>query len=329
MLLRAGMSGSFAGSLAPAEQLALKTAFLGHTKIQPMANDAYKILQAEHASMPLRFSLNSSPSLFEGAGTVLWPEAQLAKGKVPLIMQDYTKPGLTAKQAKDPGLVRDYINTAAMNHIADWNMDPKLAQSYAEFYPRINREINALDIPTDRASYAFAALSPQKAPDVNAALLEKVLTDPTGRHTTQDEQIKALRFLSGRFTNPEEILGQTKTNSFAHNIFEPDNPNWYTADTINTRSAGGLYTPYKQSQALGQFSIPERYKLYTEPGILAAQKLGLKIPNRGQAGWWGNFRNFEANNPIDLPESLFTQNMKNLSYDEDKYIKRYDREDFF
>jgi hypothetical protein len=294
LLKRGSMSGQFAGKLEAKELAALRTATAKINRSEAMPVESYRKSAKVSAKNPL--FLNEAN----------FPERMSQQGFVPLSNIDINSPTLTLRQFE--GDVRkNFIDEGAQNLIAAWNMDPAAAQKYSRFYFRTQDQLADTGIPLDRVGGAWATLSAQADPTRNAELLRQVLRDPKALTTTRENQLLALRFLSGDVDDAALALGRGKRFNFMQNSIDPFDPRYLTGDTRYAQNLQGVLTAYKTAPFKGLFSPRgRRYEeIYVKPGLEAASRMNVS-PSELQAGSWGNWRNKMAGIQDDLPENLLS-----------------------
>lgn len=309
LLKRAALNGKFAkGEFESVELAALRSLTQGIKKKEAMPMKDYSAISANSRSIPLLLNKNNFPTRMS------------SQGFVPLTDININKPGLTLKQAS--GKIGDrFTDEGATNLIAAWNMDPQAAAKYSEFYPRVNKALNETGIPMDRVSGAWAVLSSGAKPERNAELLEQIARNPSVLYTTKENQELALMFLAGLIDDPAKVLGRGKRFNFDMNSLFPDDPRYLTGDTRYAQNVQGILNAYGKSEFAGLFDpFGRRYEeIYVRPGIEAARRMGI-IPNRLQAGTWGNWRNKMSGISEDVSDNILS-GMKDFPYNENIYKK--------
>jgi hypothetical protein len=302
--------GNFAGALTAAEKKALRPyveQFRPTFIPDDVRGEARKVLSAElkdyvdaQAKVQLASPLVLTPKTM--------PQLQMARGFVPVTGQNLNAPGFGIREweAMTPKQRQRYIDEGANNLIAGYNLDPQAAALYSMFYPRIREQLAATGLPLDRIGGAWATTSAQASPDRNAQILMSVMRDPTGKATNLNDQKLTLEYLAGLADETQEPLGRGKRANFLVNSIDPDNPDALTADTRYMQNLLGVLNNYGiTTGTTGLFTPRGRQygEIYVEPGMEAARRMGL-IPNRLQAGSWGNWRNIMSGLETDLSGDL-------------------------
>ena len=253
----------------------------------------------------------------------------MAKGFVPVTGQNLNKPGFGIREWEKMSKKEQqrYIDEAATNLVSGWMLDPQKAQAYASFYPRVRTGLEGSGLPLRNIGGIWAVTSAQASPMRNAAIMNSIIANPTGKATSLADQKLALRYLIGDVTDDYEALGAGKRRNFLINSINPEDPEALTADTRYMQNALGALTNYKKTtETTGLFDPYARQysAIYKEPGLEAARRLGL-IPNALQAGAWGNWRDVMAGIPTDLSADLFNpiQGLAD-SFDADVYRRALD-----
>jgi hypothetical protein len=331
LIRTAASRGVFAGKFNGPEKIALRK-IVDDTiglKGEKLSKEAFDVQQRAASKMPLIFG-DANP----------FSTRMRELGFIPLTGQNYNKPGIVLKSTASsafPEITPQFTEESARNLIAAYNIDPKAAEEYAKFYPRVAQSLEATGIPMDRVGGAWATMSAQADPEVNAARLIDIITSPekalipvvpkgaaaTGapRISNLDDEILSLRFLAGQIPLEEaqQYLGRGKRYNFLMNSIEPSNPLYYTADTRDSQAAQGLINTYKVAPFEGQFDpFGPRYEAYKKSGLVAAERTGL-LPNALQAGAWGNIRNF-AGKPTDFSEDYLAP-LANTDYNPERYLE--------
>ena len=342
VLRKAASSGKFTGKFNVPEKQAVRRivddtigSWDSHLKTISKSNLENEKERADLLFNAWRTTSANSPLMFNDANP--FSNRMRSLGFSPLPGQNYNKPGIVTKITKSsafPEYTPEFSEVGANNLIAAYNLDPIAAQQYSQFYPRVSDIFDTLSertgIPKDRLAKIWAITSAQAEPGENARKTIGILKDPESYFkgfekadkpiTNERDFILSLRAASGELDDPAvwtNLLGSGKRANFRTNSFDPTDINAYTADTRDAQAVQGLLNTYKVAPFAGQFDpAGPRYELYTSPGRLAAERLGL-IPNELQAGAWGNIRNF-AGKKTDFDPSTFDPLM-DWSYDESLY----------
>jgi hypothetical protein len=314
LLRRAARNKKFGGELDAVEVAMLKQLTEPLKDVAPMGVAEYKALSAASKKMPLRLEADNFPTRMS------------EQGFVPLTGVNINNPSLTIKEYVGPTRER-FIDEGARNLVAAVNLDPQAAQQYAKFYERTRDQLAATGAPLENIGGAWATLSAQADPVWNAELLRRIVRDPSQLVTSEDNQRLALRFLAGQIDEPMEVLGRGKRYNFMMNSIRPDDPRFLTADTRYAQNLQGVKNTYADAPFAGMFSPHEstnRYgRIYVEPGIEAARRLGM-TPGQTQAAAWGNWRNKMFGIENDLPEDLLVD-LADMNYNPGVYRSALDR----
>jgi hypothetical protein len=342
ILRKSASSGVFTGKFNAPEKQAIRRivdetvgSWSSHLKTVSKSNLAQEKERAQQLFDAWRTTSANSPLIFNEANP--FSNRMRSLGFSPLPGQNYNKPGIVTKLTKSsafPEYTPEFTEVGARNLIAAYNLDPIAAQEYSQFYPRVSSIFDTLSertgIPKDRLAKVWAITSAQAEPGDNARKTIGILKDPESYFkgfeksdvpiTNERDFRLSLQAAAGELDDPEvwkNLLGSGKRANFRTNSFDPNDINAYTADTRDAQAVQGLINTYKVAPFAGQFDPSgPRYELYTSPGRLAAERLGL-IPNQLQAGAWGNIRNF-AGKETDFDPSTF-DSLTDLSYNEDLY----------
>lgn len=310
LLKRAASSGKFGGALDDVESAALKALTKSSKDIATMPVAQFKALGKASESMPIMLDASNFPKRMSDAGFV------------PLTGININKPSLTLAEYAGPVRER-FVDEGARNLMAAVDLDPEAARQYAKFYERTRDQLAATGAPMENIGGAWAALSSMADPVWNAELLKRIVRDPAKLATTEENQRLALRFLAGQVDEPIEALGRGKRYNFMMNSIAPEDPRFITADTRYAQNLQGIKNTYARAPFAGMFqpsSPSDRYgRIYIEPGIEAARRLGMS-PSATQAAAWGNWRSKMYGIPNDLPEDLLVD-LANLDYDPQLYAR--------
>jgi hypothetical protein len=104
-----------------------------------------------------------------------------------------------------------------------------------------------------------------------------------------DELYKAYRIMQGE--DPHDVIGYSapKTYSFAHNMYDPEDPNWVTVDYRHHDLMTNMMRPPKTGRGIegetGYKSLPGRYSFFGDITADVAEERGI-IPSGAQATAW-------------------------------------------
>jgi hypothetical protein len=135
----------------------------------------------------------------------------------------------------------------------------------------------------------IAALSPQKDWDINLEGAHHIVrTGTPWRHTTSDNNRKALRILSGE--HPNDVLNTPaghKVYSFYRNIVHLNDPNVVTIDKHAHDIAMGIPPGYRQASKIDMgLGERKRYDHFVQAYASATHKSDEELPSTMQAITW-------------------------------------------
>lgn len=159
---------------------------------------------------------------------------------------------------------------------------PHVLRAGKEWYDRANdiaHEIGKGDV--HRGAGIIAALSPQKGWEQNVEMARQMVSKGPKDLAQYPVQIeKATRIHAGE--HPKDVLGGMKETSFYHNIADPNDPHHVTID----RHAHDVAVGKKYGAAERGLGTTGRYSTFHGAYNTAAEKLGIEVPSRLQAGVW-------------------------------------------
>lgn len=185
--------------------------------------------------------------------------------------------------AVSPGMNYERHNVGAIHELGklregDWDTIHRSSQNRV-YSPKVGRMVPTR---TGEAKSVLQGYGISRAPD--------------------SQLLKAHAIMQGQ--DPEDVLSvrtSPKTNSFAHNIHEPENEHFLTVDgRIHDIGLNRLIPWDDSSRGISSAGLktgkPTRYEQFRDAATAAAHSAGLKGP-AGQAVMWFGGKNREMNMP--------------------------------